>query len=559
VSRTLGDEHERLADEVAELERRARGGDTDGTASAEALDELQASLEELRVLEEELQTQSSELAATREELESENGRYRSLFELAPDAYLVTDPLGKIVEANRAAQDLFGVSHHYLLGKVVASFVPLQERPAFRRQLLKIADTRGVLETETRFRTRGRTLDASISIAPMRTAGALEGFRWIVRDVTSRKQAEWELRTLTVELDARVAARTKELEEERARLNAIVEQIPTGLLITNGDGDVVFMNRPAEQQLAEIRSTEELRFAARFPAFRVDGEPYPEEERPVTRALRSGEFTNAEQLYFERREGSRVPFEVSAAPIRDSLGRITAAALTIQDLTDRERRERSEREFVANAAHELRTPIAAVLGAVEVLQAGAKEKPDDRDLFLGHIEREAARLARLAHALLVLARAQAGGGSIKPEVVELRALLTTVAEALDASEEVEIAVECPRDLRVWTNEELLEQAVASLARNAVANTTRGCVTLMAEATDSDVALEVRDTGRGVDAAEREKIFERFYRTTGSERDGFGIGLAIVRQAAHALGAEVDLESEVGVGTTFRLRLPAKLLA
>jgi PAS domain S-box-containing protein len=558
MSPTLGDERERLAVKAAELERRALAGDTDGTASAEALEELHASLEELRVLEEELHTQSSALAAAREELESENGRYRSLFELAPDAYLVTDPLGKIVEANRAAQDLFDLQHRFLIGKVVASFVPLQERPAFRRQLLKIAEIQGVLETEARFETRGRTVDAAISIAPMRSGRALEGFRWIVRDITARKQAEWELRTLTVELDARVAARTKELEVERARLNAIVEQIPTGLLITNAAGNAVFMNRPAEQQLAEIRSTDDPRFVAHFPAFRVNGESYPEEERPATRALRSGEFTNAERLYFERLDGSRVPFEVGAAPIRDSLGRITAAALTIQDLTDRERRERSEREFVANAAHELRTPIAAVLGAIEVLQAGAKEKPDDRDLFLGHIEREAARLARLAHALLVLAQAQAGNCSIEPDVVELLALLTTVAEALDAGEEVEIAVECPGDLRVWTNEDLLEQAVASLARNAVANTTRGRVTLAAELTDSAVAIEVRDTGCGVEAAEREKIFERFYRVNDSDRDGFGLGLAIVRQAAAALTAEVDLESEVGVGTTFRLRLPAKLL-
>ncbi len=97
-------------------------------------------------------------------------------------------------------------------------------------------------------------------------------------------------------------------------------------------------------------------------------------------------------------------------------------IVLDDLTEQERRELAEREFVSNAAHELRTPLTTIIGAVEVLQAGAKNNPAERDRFLTHIEREAERLARLARALLTLARAHAGQERPRLEAVSLAALL-----------------------------------------------------------------------------------------------------------------------------------------
>jgi PAS domain S-box-containing protein len=510
-------------------------------------------------IEQALEAQSEELAAARGLVELEQGRYQELFELAPDAYLVTDASGWILEANRAAVTLLGLTHEELIGSLVSSLVPAEERAAFRRWFRELADARGVLEAETRIRSRAGARDVSLSIAPIRGPVAPVGFRWIVRDITAGKQTELELRTLTHELEERVASRTRELEHERARLDAIVEQMPAGLVIVNAAGEAVFMNRLAETLFENLRATGEAAFHRRYPGFRLNGEPYPETDRPATRALRDGETTHAERVYFEADDGARVLLELSAAPIRDNLGRINAAALTFHDLSERDAREQGEREFVANAAHELRTPIAAVLAAIEVLQAGAKEIPEDRDLFLGHIEHEAARLGRLAHALLVLARAQSEGESIRPRLVDLRTLLAAVAQTLDTGGGVEIVVDCPDDLRVWSDPDLLEQALTSLANNAAANTSEGRVTLAARVVDSSVALEVTDTGQGIDPTEVERIFERFYRGTGGGREGFGLGLAIVRQAAETLAAEVEVDSEVGVGTTIRLRLPAKVRA
>jgi signal transduction histidine kinase len=230
------------------------------------------------------------------------------------------------------------------------------------------------------------------------------------------------------------------------------------------------------------------------------------------------------------------------------------------VTTRERTEQAERDFVTNAAHELQSPLAAIVSAVEVLQSGAKDGPE-RDIFLAHIEREADRLARLARALLILARTQIGLEAPRDEIVGVHALLTDVATALHVGKGVELDVSCPEDLAMLTNRELVEQAMLNLAENAAKHTKSGMIVLSARARKGRlIELAVSDTGPGISAAERSKVFDRFYRADGDGTPGFGLGLAIVRAVATALEGELELDSAVEVGTTFRLRIPgaAKLV-
>jgi PAS domain S-box-containing protein len=226
-------------------------------------------------------------------------------------------------------------------------------------------------------------------------------------------------------------------------------------------------------------------------------------------------------------------------------------VTAREVTDR---VRAEREFVANAAHELLTPLAAMHAALDVLQAGAKEVPADRDAFLSDLEREVERLGRLAHALLVLARVQATGESLHLSPVELRPLIHEVAESLRAGTDVPIAVDCD-ELAVLAERDLLERALSNLVANAVAHTPQGMVTLSVNApSGSYVAIEVRDTGCGMRPSEQARAFERFYRAGARGDEGFGLGLAIVHEIMRVLDGGVEIESQVGVGTAVRLVLP-----
>lgn len=221
-----------------------------------------------------------------------------------------------------------------------------------------------------------------------------------------------------------------------------------------------------------------------------------------------------------------------------------------------RRESAEREFVTNAAHELQSPLTAIVSAIEVLQAGAKDGPE-RDIFLDHIERASARLARLARALLVLARAQSGSEPPRTEVVALEPLLSEVAAMLSTGEGVTVVVSCPADAAALLNRELAEQAIFNVAENAAKYTDTGSIELAATSPDGEAVITVSDTGRGIEAGEQEFVFQRFYRSgRGAGDEGSGLGLAIARAATEAMGGTVELESVVGRGTVVRFRFPQR---
>ena len=234
---------------------------------------------------------------------------------------------------------------------------------------------------------------------------------------------------------------------------------------------------------------------------------------------------------------------------------STAVLVVTDVTEGERRERAQREFVANAAHELRSPLSVISGAVEMLEAGAKDDPSQLDHFLAHIRRESSRLARLVRALLVLARAQGRAEPLRIDAVRLAPLLESAAAAIEAPPGVRLRVTCPPDLSVLGHAELVEHVVGNVLDNARKHTEEGEIAVAAFADAEGVVIEVSDTGRGMEPREVESVFERFYRGEKRGADGFGLGLAIVREAVTALGGEVDLRSALGRGTTVRIRLRA----
>jgi signal transduction histidine kinase/HAMP domain-containing protein len=329
---------------------------------------------------------------------------------------------------------------------------------------------------------------------------------------------------------------RRVEVERDRLRVLLERLHEGVITIDEDLVVHFSNAEARRLLG-----------GRLAEGDTLPEPWP--------GFSLREFV--ERLFAE----TALPAQVHVAPDEEHAFGVVGipaqpetdwALVVIDDLTEQERRELAEREFVSNAAHELRTPLTTIIGAVEVLQAGAKDDPVQRDRFLGHIEREAARLARLARAMLTLARAHAGEEQPRAEPVELAPLLHDVAEGLRPRDGVAVDVECPDGLAAHVNRDLLEQALRNLGENAAKHTARGHVALRAYAVGSTVSLEIEDTGPGMSAETQRHVFDRFYR---GERDaeGFGLGLAIVRESVRTLGGRVELDSSPGQGTSFRIVL------
>jgi HAMP domain-containing protein len=201
----------------------------------------------------------------------------------------------------------------------------------------------------------------------------------------------ELAATVERMRARLRASFDELESERDRLSRLLEQLHEGVVAVNRDMEVVVANSPAARALAQPHLKEGDSLPQPWPDFSL---------RDFAKRLFDPGVGIQEARVSPDAEHTYSVTGIPAGPDPET------AVLVLGDVSERERREHAEREFVTNAAHELRTPLQTILGAVEVLQAGAKERPVECERFLGHIEREATRLARLAKALLILARVQA---------------------------------------------------------------------------------------------------------------------------------------------------------
>jgi two-component system phosphate regulon sensor histidine kinase PhoR len=237
----------------------------------------------------------------------------------------------------------------------------------------------------------------------------------------------------------------------------------------------------------------------------------------------------------------------------------AVMLVVRDRTDELARERAEHEFVSNAAHELRNPLAGISGAIEVLRGGAKDDPDARERFLGRLADDAERMTRLTQSLLMLARVEAAGERGVVEVVDVSLAAEESADAISTPDGLELSCEIEPDLVGEGDPVLLRQVLVGLLTNACANTPApGSVTLRAFRAEGEaVAIEVEDTGKGIAPEELDRVFERFYRGSGAlEGEGFGLGLSIAKRMVQVMGGEIGVRSEPGKGSTFwvRLRVP-----
>jgi signal transduction histidine kinase len=336
---------------------------------------------------------------------------------------------------------------------------------------------------------------------------------------------------------RLSASFTALEAERDRFLQLLEGLHEGVVAVGREMRIAFTNSAARSLYRER-------------PFR-EGDLVPEYWRDFRlRHFVAGLLADMSVRTARIEAGDRV-YDLTGIP---SSGVAPEAILVFSDVSERERRERAEREFIANAAHELGTPLTAIQSSLEVLQSGAKVDATERDEFLALIGRQTKRLARLRRALLALARAQTQAETIQLQPVALDGLLARIAgELSQIAGDVEVVTEAESGLAAQAHPELLEQVLLNLGENALAHSNGSRVELVARGFGGKLAvIEVRDDGDGI-AVDQERLFDRFYR--GDEGNGFGLGLAIVHEAVHALGGKIAVESRTGGGTTFTISLAA----
>ena len=354
--------------------------------------------------------------------------------------------------------------------------------------------------------------------------------------SSREARTWEERALAAEAIGR-EQQLDALEDRKVR-DLTLSTMHEGVLLIGSDARVAFANDAISRHLPSAPPT-------------VDGIlPY---------SLRT-----AIEDSRERREPISVLVE-TGVPTRWLRGTITPAAdgatlVVIRDVTQQRQLESVRRDFVANASHELKTPAATIQAAAETLRRAAEDDPAAVPRFAQQLEREAVRLSRIVADLLDLSRLESG--SSLDDLVSLGAAAREEGQRLEeAADAAGVTLEIEAD-----GEQPLrgsQQDLALLVRNLVDNAIRyshegGRVRVEIASDDREVTLRVKDTGIGIPSKDIPRVFERFYRVDRArsrETGGTGLGLAIVKHVVENHGGTIEVESELGRGTTFTIRFPA----
>lgn len=383
------------------------------------------------------------------------------------------------------------------------------------------------------------------------------FPWQRRRRKSYQQVReevWELRR-----------RVRELEGARADLTRILDGLGEGVLAVDATGIVLYVNAVAMDLLGMESGacTGSHLFVA------VPHEAVSDAVEDIMRGDEAGAVVDERHREFVvERDGVEHTLLLSVSPLRTETvpgesgsTMFEGAIAVVRDVTELRRLEGARQEFFTNVSHELKTPITAIRGALETIEHD-DEMPDEvRSKFLRSASSHAVRLGALVTDLLALARLERDPETLARQPVDLAVLAGEVLRSAESSaERAQVTLSCSGadSVVIDGDEEALRQALTNLVDNAVAHSPEGAEVRVEVRDEGAIAeLAVHDQGEGIPADAVERVFERFYRVDTARsraRGGTGIGLSIVKHVAQAHGGTVAVESELGVGSSFRLRVP-----
>lgn len=343
--------------------------------------------------------------------------------------------------------------------------------------------------------------------------------------------------------AQIAEQLAELRRRTDEFEQVTGNMKEGLVLIDTNENVLSINSAARN----IFSAAEDCIGKSF--LTVD------RSRDLNAAIHSA-FEHGHSEIHSDKNGRTYQFDISRI---DSDGSAFGAVILLFDITDRESAEKLRREFTANVSHELKTPLQGIIGSAELIESGMV-KTADMPRFVGHIREEAQRLVSLVNDIIRLSQLDEGD-SLPMERVDLLAVAEEAAADLsEAAKASNISLLAEgKSVFVFGIKRLLYEVIYNLGENAVKyNVENGNVLISVAKEENSAVLTVKDSGIGIAPEHQSRIFERFYRVDKSHSKasgGTGLGLSIVKHAVQRQGGKIELESELGKGTTIRVILPA----
>jgi two-component system sensor histidine kinase/response regulator len=386
--------------------------------------------------------------------------------------------------------------------------------------------------------------------------------------------------LLVQLYERLEHRSWELEDQKQRLQTILDTVPLGIALASVGQSQMYLNPTAERMLGltDRHADRMYRFPEDESVWR-NGVQLNIDQYALPRAV-AGEQISDEEVEIRLRSGGRFIALVSASPIRDRAGVIVGAVSAFVDITplkqlqeefDRRRRNAEEEaqrksRFLAVVSHDIRSPANAISLLAELILRTAKDPKDIGEIpeLARELQRSSLSLVHLVSDVLDLSRLDAGGIQIHETEFEASQWIGDECRQLQPLAEqkkLQFDFSAPPSMRLRADRIKMSRVLNNLVGNAIKFTESGQVHVTAERlADGRLRITVADTGIGIEPENLPRIFDEFFqlKNPGRERKGSGLGLSISKRLVEVMGGQLEVSSEPGKGSTFSVTLPASLV-
>jgi PAS domain S-box-containing protein len=354
----------------------------------------------------------------------------------------------------------------------------------------------------------------------------------------------------------------EMEMEKARDEAILEGVGEGMIVTDGQGKILVVNRGTEVMLGIIG--DDLKNKIVFDMYDLydkEGNIVPLISRPIYITLQTGKKAGG-VFEFHHKNGMIFSLDISVNPVIQA-GRTIGAVAILRDVTEQKAVDRMKTEFISLASHQLRTPLSAIRWFAEMLVAGdaGKLNPEQED-FAKNIYDSIERMTQLINSLLNIARVESGRIMIAPVPTDIRAMVEGIAKELEQSilqKELRFTINTTESLpKINIDPRLIRQVYFNLLTNAIKYTPKGGeVTVSFSQKWGNIISQIVDTGYGIPKNQQSHVFQKFFRGDNAARKetvGTGLGLYLTKAIVEASQGRIWFLSEENKGTIFWFTLP-----
>ena len=360
----------------------------------------------------------------------------------------------------------------------------------------------------------------------------------------RKQLEEKNQNEIKELQKEIKTTTSDAHLKHKQLLTIISNMPFPLLLLDGDGKVVLYNN----EFNALRHSER--------DIKMDFMNNDCKE-PVAQFLKDA-YIFEKQLVKEISLDGR-GYEAISVPVMTNK-KFSGCVILFQDITIAVERENMQKQFIADASHELKTPISVIKGMAEIMNEADFDDEKTEKEFLEQIEKEANRLDIVVRDLLQLSRLSSESLVLKRKFIDFNEIVENVKHTfvhMAGQKGIEIEVDACTDEKVFVDPDLTTTMLNNLVSNAIKYSDSGIVHIKTESDEMEYRVTVKDEGVGLSKADQEKIFERFYtvdKARSRANGGSGLGLPIVKSIVEAHGGFIEVDSILGGGTTFIVHFP-----